>query len=688
VSSTVWFGLLGPVDIRLDGVPSPLPSARTRALLATLLCQANRVVSVDGLVDAVWGADPPDGAVTTLRSHVMRLRRCLGPEAGRLETVAPGYRILLDPGTELDTRIFVARYQAGQTAAGVGDWHSAARLAAEALALWRGEPLADVPSELLHLEEAAAWAELRVEAIELRARADIALGRAADAVAALRRLAADHPHREPAYALLMSALAAADRRAEALQVYRLLRTVLVRDLGMDPSPELRALHQGILAMDGGEKPATAAAAVTETAALAAADTAATAVTSDGAVAGAADGADAATAEPRREDEPNIAFVAWPPPRALPWDTADFTGREDELCRITEAATRPADPEPRVAFAAVIDGMAGVGKSALAIHAAHLLADRFPDGQLYADLLGTSPEPADPRDVLASFLRLLGIDPTELPTTDLERGALYRSLLAGRRVLVLLDDVHDAKQLAPLIPSAPGSVLLATTRDRHVGIAGALRVSLSPLTPAESHTLLGRIAGAERTAVEPEATEEILAACAGLPLALRAAGGRIAARPTWQILDLAVRLGRPTGAGDRRRFFDELRFGDHDVRASFETGFAALAAGDAGDTLVTSLCLLGLWSGTELGLPVAASLLGRPPSDAEQILERLVDLNLLQSPRHGRYLLHDLVREFAAEKADGLLTDDQRRQAAELWRLPHARVADSSALRDDGLSQPS
>ncbi|MEY9860523.1 DNA-binding SARP family transcriptional activator [Catenulispora sp. GAS73] len=661
MSSTVWFGLLGPVDIRLDGVPSPLPSARTRALLAALLCQANRVVSVDGLVDAVWGADPPDGAVTTLRSHVMRLRRCLGPEAGRLETVAPGYRILLDPGTELDTRIFVARYQAGQTAAGAGDWHTAARLAAEALALWRGEPLADVPSELLHLEEAAAWAELRVEAIELRARADIALGRAADAVAALRRLAADHPHREPAYALLMSALAAADRRAEALQVYRLLRTVLVRDLGMEPSPELRALHQRILAMDAGKKTAVAA--------------------GDGAAA-------AVIAEPAGEDEPNAAFVAWPTPRALPWDTADFTGREDELRRIVEGVTESL--EPHAAYAAVIDGMPGVGKSALAIHAAHLLTDRFPDGQLYADLLGSTPSPADPRDVLTSFLRLLGIAPTDLPTSDLERGALYRSLLAERQVLVLLDDVHDAEQLAPLIPSAPGSALLATTRDRRVGIAGALRVALSPLTPAESHTLLARIVGAERTSAEPEATTAILAACAGLPLALRAAGDRIVARPAWQLADLARRLARPkgvVGAVDAR-FFDELRFGDHDVRATFETAFAALTATDSDNTLATAFCLLGLWNGTELGLPVAASLLGRPPADAEQLLERLVDLFLLQSPRHGRYLLHDLLRNFAAAKAATLLTPEQHRQAADLWRLPHARSADSSVLRDDGLSQPS
>ncbi|MEZ0109386.1 DNA-binding SARP family transcriptional activator [Catenulispora sp. EB89] len=675
MSSTVWFGLLGPVDIRLDGVPSPLPSARTRALLAALLCQANRVVSVDGLVDAVWGADPPDGAVTTLRSHVMRLRRCLGPEAGRLETVAPGYRILLDPGTELDTRIFVARCQAGHAAAAAGDWPTAARLAAEALALWRGEPLADVPSELLHLEEAAAWAELRVEAIELRARADIALGRAADAVAALRRLAADHPHREPAYALLMSALAAADRRAEALQVYRLLRSVLVRDLGMEPSPELRALHQGILAMDAGRKVAVAdGAGDAATAQIVSAETVS---------------AEIVSAEPEGDDEPNAAFVAWPTPRALPWDTADFTGREAELHCVIDAVTQSL--EQCAAFAAVIDGMPGVGKSALAIHASHLLTDRFPDGQLYADLLGSSPSPADPRDVLTSFLRLLGISPDDLPTSDLERAALYRSLLAERQVLVLLDDVHDTAQLAPLIPSAPGSALLATTRDRRVGIAGALRVALSPLTPPASHALLTRIAGADRTAAEPEATAQILAACAGLPLALRAAGSRIAARPTWHLADLAGRLTRPNAA-DAVCFFDELRFGDHDVRATFETGFTALAATDPGNTLVNSLCLLGLWNGTELGLPVAAALLGQPPAAAEQILERLVDLNLLQSPRHGRYQLHALIREFAAVKADSLLTADQRQQAADLWRLPHARSADSSAdspaLRDDGLSQPS
>ncbi|ACU74139.1 transcriptional regulator, SARP family [Catenulispora acidiphila DSM 44928] len=632
MGSTVWFGLLGPVDIRLDGEAVPLPSARTRALLAALLCQANRVVSVDGLVDAVWGADPPDGAVTTLRSHVMRLRRCLGSEAGRLETVAPGYRILLDPATELDTKIFVARYQAGQAAADAGDWRAAARFAAEALALWRGEPLADVPSELLHLEEAAAWAEMRVEAIELRARADISLGRAADAAAALRRLAADHPHREPAYALLMSALAAADRRPEALQVYRLLRTVLVRDLGMEPSPELRALHQRILAMD---------------AALAdAADDRADGVAGE---------------EPAEESagEPSAGYAAWPTPHTLPWDTADFTGREDAVHRIADASADRCGG----AFAVVIDGMAGVGKSALAIHAAHRLADRFPDGQLYADMLGTSADPAQPDAVLAVFLRLLGIAPDEVPGTCVERAGLYRSFLAERRVLVVLDDVRDAKQMAPLIPASPGSAVLATTRDRQVGVAGALHVSLSTLTQDELRTLLTRIVGADRIAAEPEAVEEILTACAGLPLALRAVGGRIAARPTWTIADFASRLIPDAG------LLDEFRFGDHDVRASFEAGFASLGSASA-----TAVCLLGLCSGAELGLPVAASLLNRPVGQTEEILERLVDLNLVQSPQHGRYLLNGLVREFAAEKARSVLTDDQHQAAATLWRLPHARTA--------------
>ncbi|MEY9933046.1 DNA-binding SARP family transcriptional activator [Catenulispora sp. GP43] len=643
MGSTVWFGLLGPVDIRLDGEPVPLPSARTRALLAALLCQANRVVSVDGLVDAVWGADPPDGAVTTLRSHVMRLRRCLGPQARRLETVAPGYRLLLDPATELDTRIFVARYQAGQEAADAGDWRSAARFAGQALALWRGEPLADVPSELLHLEEAAAWAEMRVEAIELRARADIALGRAADAAAALRRLAADHPHREPAYALLMSALAAADRRVEALQVYRLLRTVLVRDLGMEPSPELRALHQRILAMDAGPGGTG---------------------TGTGTGSGTGSGSDGAGDSDGRaaedHDEPSAGYVAWPTPHTLPWDTADFTGREDLLRRITDTIGTTAGPNT-----VIVDGMAGVGKSALAVHAAHRLAGRFPGGQLYADMRGASAE-----QVLAVFLRLLGIAPGDLPSSETESAALYRSLLAVRRVLVVLDDVHDARQLAPLIPASPGCGLLVTTRDRHVGAAGALRISVSPLTLDDSRDLLDRMAGSDRTAAEPEAADEVLKACAGLPLAIRAAAGRLVARPCWTIADLAARLANSAIGNAGSTLLDELRFADHDVRASLAAGFTAL-----GETSATALCLLGLWSGTELGLPVAASLLGRPSAEAEDILERLVDLNLLQSPRHGRYALHALVREFAAEKARTLLTDDQRHQAAALWRLPHARSAD-------------
>jgi hypothetical protein len=345
---------------------------------------------------------------------------------------------------------------------------------------------------------------------------------------------------------------------------------------------------------------------------------------------------------REEDEgvdPAVGYIAWPTPRMLPWDTADFTGRGDQLLRITAALSSRADPH--AAFAAVIDGMAGVGKSAFAIHAAHQLADRFPDGELYADLLGTSPEPAEPRAVLATFLRLLGIAPDELPEPEVERAALYRSLLAKRRVLVVLDDVRDVKQLAPLVPASPGCALLVTTRDRHVGVAGALQLSLSPLTGDESYALLSRIAGADRIAAEPKATDEILAACAGLPLAVRAVGGRIAARPAWQIADFADRLARPEEFG----FFDELRFGQHDVRAAFEAGLTGW-----GSAVLCALCALGRWNGVELGLTVASSLLERSPGEAEEILERLVDLHLLESPRRGRYQFHDVVRKFAAERA--------------------------------------
>jgi DNA-binding SARP family transcriptional activator/tetratricopeptide (TPR) repeat protein len=592
----VRFGVLGPLQVQVGGAAVELASARSRVLLAALLCRPNRVVSADELVDIVWDARPPAGATTTLRSYVMRLRRTLGAAGDRIETAAMGYRLKIDLSAELDSSIFLARCAVARGLAQFGDWAGVSEAVTEALALWRGVPLSDVPAERLHREERPAWTEAHVEAGELLARAELEQGRSVAAITVLRGLVAGQPHRERPHALLMSALTAQGRRAEALEVYRELRTVLVRDLAIEPSAELRALHTEILA---------------------------------------ADTPGAARPKPARTSNR-------PTPQTLPQDVGDFTGRDRAAARISELLSESL--KPGISQIVVIDGMGGVGKSALALHAAHQARESFVDGQLYADLRGASGRPVEPGTVLGSLLYLLGVPPEKMPAADPDRAALYRSMLADRRVLILLDDAHDTAQLTPLIPASPGSAVLVTVRHRLIGLAGSHRLSLEGLDRAESRALLSRIVGADRVEAEPEATNAVLAACADLPLAIRVAAGRLASRPQWRIQDLADRLERA------RHRLAELSFGEQNVQASFEIGFAGLigpegALGEAAQ----ALCLLGMWNGADLCLAAIASLLGRPEPHTERLLEHLVDLHLLRSPRPGRYALHDLLRDFAAEQ---------------------------------------
>lgn len=630
----VWFGLLGPLRIDVDGAPIDIRSAQSRALLGALLCRPNSVVSTDELIDLVWDSRPPAGASTTLRSHVMRLRRALGPAGGRIETAATGYRIRVDTSAELDWTLFIARCEAARTAELSGNWADAAQAAAEALLLWRGNPLPDVSSARLQRDERPFWTEAHATVSELLARANLAQGQAGAAIATLLGVVAQHPHREQAHALLMSALTAEGRRAEALEVYRRLRTMLVRDLGIEPGAELRALQKRILA----------------------ADTAGTVGT----------------------PEIPARTASWPRPQTLPQDVADFTGREDAVKRIVDVLTTR--DRPGTAQVVVIDGMGGVGKSALAVHAAHRTSDRFRDGQLFADLRGTSGTPVEPGTVLGSFLYLLGVSAAELPAADADRSALYRSILADRRVLILLDDARDTAQVLPLIPASSRCAVVITVRHRLLGLAGSERLTLEGLTREESRTLLDLIAGADRAHAEPEATDTVLAACADLPLAVRVAAGRLASRPQWRMRDLAARFTLA------RHRLDELAFGQESVQASLEVGFAGLTgSGGALGEAARALCLLGLWKGSDLGIAAAASLIGRPEDSTEQLLEHLVDLHLLRSPRPGRYALHDLLRDFAAQQARSRIEDAELRAAAArlaCW-YTHAVAAMDSVLRPAG-----
>jgi DNA-binding SARP family transcriptional activator/tetratricopeptide (TPR) repeat protein len=630
----VWFGILGTLEVRQGGELIPVRAPRHRALLAVLLCKPNQVLGVDEVAEAVWDGKPPGAAVTTLRSYVMRLRRALGRAGERIETFPPGYRLNLDTDTELDSTLFHALWGKGHAAARAGDWSQVSSCLSSCLALWRGTPLQDVPSDVLRLDTLPGLLELHVQATELRLEAQLKHGRPAEAIPGLRDLIIEHPLRERPHALLMTALAACDRRSEALQVFRDLRGVLDTELGVEPGQELQDVHREILM--AGDRPA--------------APRPAGRLTAGGPTAG--------------------SGASLPTPWMLPADISDFTGREPQVSRLLGDLSRSA---PTVVVSSIA-GMGGIGKTTFAIHVAHRVRPRYPDGQLFANLQGTAQVPAEPGAVLGKFLRQLGVDPALLPVDTDERSALYRSLLADRRVLILLDDARDAAQLAPLIPGTAGCAVLVTMRNRAVGLAGAIQLDLDALSRADSYAFLSSIAGASRVAAEPDAVSEVLTACADLPLAIRLVGARLVSRPSWRIRDLADRLQVAYG------MLDELSFGDQGVRASFEVSYAGLSLRESAPASATrAFCLLGLWTGRDISLSAAASLLGLERREAQHALEYLVDMCLVQSAQPGRYSMHDLIRAFAAERAERELQEPERRAAIGrliTWYTLTANAADT------------
>ena len=517
----------------------------------------------------------------------------------------------------------------------------AATLLSEALGLWRGSrALSDVPPSALITAEASRLEEARVEALELRIQADLGCGRDTQVVGELHRLLIDYPMREGMWALLMRALARAGRQAEALEAYAQAREVIADELGVDPSTELQQLYQQILAADVRGEPATAAA-----------DSPFSAV----------------TGPPPVATEPSAVPAAQPLPLVaqLPADIGDFTGRAEHVQNLRQllGASRREDSPGAVVVAAVI-GAGGLGKTTLAVHAAHLLRTQFPDGQLYAKLLGASGHPIPPADVLARFLRDLGMDPERIPAGEEERAAAYRSRLTDRRVLIVLDDAKDAAQIRPLLPGSAACAVLVTTRNRMPDLAGSRFVDLDVLDPAEARAMFAGIIGPDRAEADPAATDEVLGACAGLPLAIRIAGARLAARGSWTVRNLAKRLS------DVRRRLDELKTGDLAVRACFEVSFTSLpprigpdgAAADGVDP-AHAFRLLGLWQGQSIGLPAAAALIGQPEDAVADALEVLVDAQLLQEPAPDRYRFHDLLRAYAAERAQAEEPAQERDAAA-------------------------
>jgi DNA-binding SARP family transcriptional activator/Tfp pilus assembly protein PilF len=602
VLERLTFGILGPLQALVDGRPVETAMASQRALLAVLLLRANQVVTTGALIEDLWGPTPPAQAEAAVRMAVSRLRRQLGPAgAAGLVTRRGGYLLQVAP-EQIDAGRFERLVWEGQRALAAEQAQVAAERLGAGLALWRGPVLADVAAMAVVVAERERLEGMRLAALLARVRADEALGHHAEALAAWQALAAERPLDEGVCAGLLRALCRAGRQVEALEVYRGLRQRLVDELGVEPTRALQQLERQILAGDPRLQP---------------------------------------TLSPTPA-EPVRLLV----PAELPPDVGGFTGRDGELAELERVLVGGGASGPVVLTA--VQGTGGIGKSALAIHAAHRLAERFPDGQVYVNLQGATPglAPLGPGEVLGRLLRSLGVDPAQVPADTEEAAARWRSLVAGRRLLLVLDNARDAAQVRPLLPASPSCTVLVTSRQPLTTLEGAVAVALGGLADQEAVELLGRIAGAERIAAEPDAAAELARCCGCLPLALRIAGARLAARPGWPVSELAGRLA------DRQRRLDELATGDLAVRACFEVSLTALR--DSPDPLDRSAAeafgLLALPDGPDLDALAAARLLDLPPARAERVLERLADAALLQPARPGRYQFHDLLCLYAREQA--------------------------------------
>jgi DNA-binding SARP family transcriptional activator/Tfp pilus assembly protein PilF len=710
------FRILGPLEVLSpDNEWTAISAAKWRSLLACLLLRAGQLVPTDSLILELWGDSPPGTANNLVSIYVHRLKKVIGDAEGKMLVYrAPGYMLRVAPG-DVDIEHFESLAAEGGTALAAADAERAARLLGQALELYRGPLLADVAPSPLIARYAEPIAELWLITTELRVQADLACGRAAQAVPALRGLVAEHPLRERLWALLVRALEASGRRAEALEIYAQARQLIADELGVDPGAELQQLYAELLAADassaappravppralpsrpsGPSRPPGPGRRVTPpedgVGAAGTADTAA------GSVAAAVPGEAAGIADEGAGEPPSgeiagaiaIGTFADPPsastqadtgapaplaarPAQLPADIADFTGREthvDHLCGLLLAGN--AARSPGAVRVVVVNGAAGLGKTALAVHAAHQVSTEFPDGQLHVDLLGASSQPASPGEVLARFLRDLGIEGDKVPARDDERAALYRTTLTGRRVLILLDNAKDAAQVRWLLPGSSSCAVLVTTRNRTSDLASTRFLDLNVLEDTEALALFARIVGEERAAAEPDATAEILVACAGLPLAIRICAARLAARRSWRIATLAGRLRNV------HRRLDELKTGDLAVRASFQVSYDSLRTASSGIDPARAFRVLGLWQGTWIGLSAAAALLGEPEDDVADVLEALVDVNLLESPAPDQYRFHDLLKVYAMERAQSEETEDAREEAVSRllwWYLDTARAA--------------
>ncbi|MEU3765293.1 BTAD domain-containing putative transcriptional regulator [Amycolatopsis keratiniphila] len=581
------------------GTHVPLRSTKMRIVLASLLLRANQVVTLEELIDRLWDNAPPRGARNAAQSYVMRLRNTLGSAGALIQTRHSGYLIETTPEM-VDVSRFYSRLTASEAARTALDPGAEARELRAALALWRGAALSDVPSEFLRGQEFPQLTEARLQAQERLADVELMLGRHIELIGELYTLTDENPLRERFWAQLMVALHRSDRQADALAAYRRVSTLLRDQLGIDPGDALKELNQRILVND---QTLTRAA---------------------------------------RQNAQHCG--SWTAPFQLPADVPDFVGRSDLLVQIRDLTTGPPANGLAVPIG-VLTGPPGVGKTAVAVHAAHTLRSDFPDGQLYVNMRGySSSPPLAAADALARFLRSLGVSPESMPHDVDEQSTLLRSLLRGRKVFVVLDNAVSPDQVRPLLPSDPSCAVLVTSRNNLHGLTalnGARRLPVDVVPMKEATMIIANIIGAERAAAEPEATSALATACGFFPLSLRIAATNLAESATRSVGEYVAKLS----SNNRLDEFEIEGDSQAAVRLAFDFSYSTLKP-----VLSRFFRAMSLIPGPDFDERAAAAVAGLSVADSRRILGQLTMTNMLASRTSKRFLFHDLIKEFANERA--------------------------------------
>ncbi|HTF10677.1 MAG TPA: BTAD domain-containing putative transcriptional regulator [Asanoa sp.] len=604
---------------------------RQRALLAYLALSANQLVTVDGLIEAIWGAAAPATARAQVQADVSAIRRAFR-EAGAPNPVSTGrgmYRVMIPPDS-VDIADFSRSVAMGRQA---DDPNTASRLLREALGLWRGPALADVVAAYVDGAR-AGLEEQRLAAHEQVAQVDLLLGRAAEVAVELAALVRLHPLRERLCSQLMIALYRSGRQADALGVARWLRRHLADELGLDPGPLIRQTEQMILHNDPG--------------------------------------LEGSAVIPRPTPETRSSAPAAPVPAQLPSRVPGFVGRLDQIARLDALLPDDVTTGATTLVISALSGAGGIGKTTLAVWWAHRVAHLFPDGQLFVDLGGFSAgPPVRPLAVLGWFLSALGVPGDRIPVDEDSAAALYRSMLAGRRVLVVLDNAATAEQLRPLLPGEPGCLVLVTSRDRLSGLVathGAHRVTLGVLRADEALDLLTRNAGADRVAAEPEAAADLARLCGYLPLAIQIAAAQLNDVPDKA---LAGYVGRLVAGGALRA----LAIGEDpkaSIHATITTSYARLTPDEQ-----RIFRFLGVVPGPDVTVEATAALAAQPAPVVESMLDRLVAVHLVDATTPNRYAMHDLVRQYAAERFQHEHVGDERERALARLFAWYLRTTDAA-----------